>query len=157
MNGFKLYVSNTTTIPPDGHLCYADSGNDTDLPNITQSIPCYQLGKYVIYYDDVGSKENTKGGYYGPIVELCYVAINGEKRPRLSDGETPKPEGKLYKMSSNDDNIKDQLKTILESMNDIKKGQSSIQKMFENYLVKTELMSSIDDKVKDLKSDIDLQ
>ncbi|CAC5389215.1 KCTD1_15 [Mytilus coruscus] len=55
----------------------------------------------------------------------------GEKRPRLSDGENPKPEGKLYKMSSNDDNIKDQLKIILESMNDTKKGLSSTQKMFE--------------------------
>lgn len=83
----------------------------------------------------------------------------GEKRPRLSDGETPKPEGKLYKMSSDDDDIKTQFKTIIESMNDIKKGQSSMQKMFESKLdkMKTELMSSIDDKVKVLKSDIDLQ
>ncbi|CAC5383463.1 PLXNA [Mytilus coruscus] len=71
MSGFKLYVSNTSTIPPDGYLCYEDSGNDTNLPNITQSIPCYQLGQYVIYYDTKG--DNTSG----PIIELCYVAING--------------------------------------------------------------------------------
>ncbi|CAG2246636.1 unnamed protein product [Mytilus edulis] len=71
MSGFKLYVTNTSTIPPDGHLCYADSGNVTDFPDITQSIPCYQLGQYVIYYDSTGD------GDKGPIVELCYVAING--------------------------------------------------------------------------------
>lgn len=72
MRGFKLYVSNTTTIPPDGYLCYEDLS--TSEPNVIQKIPCYQLGKYVIYYDDIGSKEIDT---YGPIVELCYVAING--------------------------------------------------------------------------------
>ncbi|XP_052087399.1 uncharacterized protein LOC127724469 [Mytilus californianus] len=73
MNGFKLYVTNTSTIPPDGYLCYEDP--DPGLPNLTQTIPCNQLGKYVIYYDDKGTDE---GKYvYGPIIELCYVAING--------------------------------------------------------------------------------
>ncbi|CAC5418182.1 MEGF10_11 [Mytilus coruscus] len=72
MDGFKLYVTNISTIPPDGYLCYEDT--DQDLPNITQTIPCNKLGKYVIYYDAEGSmaKDNQ-----GPIVELCYVAING--------------------------------------------------------------------------------
>ncbi|CAG2229407.1 unnamed protein product [Mytilus edulis] len=67
MDGFKLYVTNTSTIPPVGFLCYEDGPG---LPDITQTIPCNQLGKYVIYYDDKG--DDT----YGPIVELCYVAIN---------------------------------------------------------------------------------
>lgn len=69
MDGFKLYVTNTSTIPPDGYLCYEDP--DPGLPNITQTIPCNQLGKYIIYYDDKGEKD------FGPLVELCYVAING--------------------------------------------------------------------------------
>ncbi|VDI38537.1 Hypothetical predicted protein [Mytilus galloprovincialis] len=69
MDGFKLYVTNTSTVPPDGYLCYEDP--DPGFPNITQTIPCFQFGKYVIYYD-------TKGdGTYGPLVELCYVAIYG--------------------------------------------------------------------------------
>ncbi|XP_063443559.1 uncharacterized protein LOC134724462 isoform X4 [Mytilus trossulus] len=68
MDGFKLYVTNSTTIPPDGYLCYADP--DPGLPNITQTIPCNELGKYVIYYDNKGS------GGDGPLIELCYVAIN---------------------------------------------------------------------------------
>ncbi|CAC5377410.1 unnamed protein product [Mytilus coruscus] len=69
MDGFKLYVTNTSTIPPEGYLCYEDP--DPGLPNITQIIPCNQLGKYVIYYDTKGDET------YGPLVELCYVAING--------------------------------------------------------------------------------
>ncbi|CAG2229402.1 unnamed protein product [Mytilus edulis] len=73
MDGFKLYVTNTSTIPPDGYLCYEDPG--PGLPSITQTIPCNQLGKYVIYYDDKGSFHVNRD--IGPIVELCYVAING--------------------------------------------------------------------------------
>ncbi|VDI68389.1 Hypothetical predicted protein [Mytilus galloprovincialis] len=72
MDGFKLYVTNTSTIPPDGYLCYEDGPG---LPSITQTIPCNQLGKYVIYYDDKGSFHVNRD--IGPIVELCYVAING--------------------------------------------------------------------------------
>ncbi|CAG2214263.1 unnamed protein product [Mytilus edulis] len=69
MDGFKLYVTNTSAIPPNGYLCYEDS--DPGLPNITQNIPCYKSGKYVIYYDTTGDE------FFGPVVELCYVAING--------------------------------------------------------------------------------
>ncbi|CAC5417489.1 MEGF10_11 [Mytilus coruscus] len=72
MDGFKLYVTNTSTIPPDGYLCYEDT--DPGLPNITQTIPCNQLGQYVIYYDNTGSVEGKV--VYGPMVELCYIAIN---------------------------------------------------------------------------------
>lgn len=72
MNGFKIFVTNTSTIPPDGYLCYEDP--ETGLPDITQTIPCNYLGKYVIYYDNNGSQPVDKEG---PIVELCYVAING--------------------------------------------------------------------------------
>ncbi|CAC5384280.1 unnamed protein product [Mytilus coruscus] len=95
MDGFKLYVSNTSNIPPAGYLCYEDPDNDTDLPNITQTIPypdndtdlpnitqtipCNQFGDYVIYYDPKGSIEEymNKSYPFQPIVELCYVAING--------------------------------------------------------------------------------
>ncbi|VDI25636.1 Hypothetical predicted protein, partial [Mytilus galloprovincialis] len=76
MSGFKLYVTNTSTIPPDGYLCYEDHySHGGPYPNITQTIPCNQLGKYVIYYDRFGSEEGFL--IYEPIVELCYVAIDG--------------------------------------------------------------------------------
>ncbi|CAC5417488.1 unnamed protein product [Mytilus coruscus] len=74
MDGFKLYVTNTSTIPPDGYLCYEDP--DPGLPNITQTITCNQLGQYIIYYDNKGSEKNSFP-YEGPIVELCYVSIKG--------------------------------------------------------------------------------
>lgn len=70
LNGFKLYVTNSSNIPPEGYLCYADP-YPSPLPKIIQSIPCHNLGKYVIYYDTTGTTP------YGPIIELCYVAING--------------------------------------------------------------------------------
>lgn len=75
MDGFKIYVTNTTLIPPFGYLCYEDPEPDFDLPDITQKIFCNQLGKYVIHYDTKGSDEGNSEP--GPIVELCYVAIKG--------------------------------------------------------------------------------
>ncbi|CAC5417493.1 unnamed protein product [Mytilus coruscus] len=78
MDGFALYVTNTSTIPPDGYLCYEDP--DPGLPNITQTIPCNELGKYVIYYNNKGSNDGSSVN--GPIVELCYVAINGCQKSR---------------------------------------------------------------------------
>ncbi|XP_071129381.1 uncharacterized protein [Mytilus edulis] len=72
MDGFKVYVTNTSTIPPNGHLCHKDGPG---LPITTQTIPCNQLGQYVIYYDTKGSVQD--GVSFGPIIELCYVAING--------------------------------------------------------------------------------
>lgn len=74
MDGFKLYITNTSTIPPTSYLCYEDP--DPGLPSTTQTISCNQLGQYVIYYDDkvdALDKTNNKGC----IIELCYVSING--------------------------------------------------------------------------------
>ncbi|CAG2245818.1 unnamed protein product [Mytilus edulis] len=76
MDGFKVYVTNTSTLPPDGYLCYEDPFSPRGpYPNITQTIPCNQLGQYVIYYDQYGSDETPN--IIEPVVELCYVAING--------------------------------------------------------------------------------
>lgn len=74
MDGFKLCVTNTSTTPPDSDACYEDPG--PGLPNIIQTISWNKLGKYVIYYDDKGSQQ-TKTRYDSPVIELCYVAING--------------------------------------------------------------------------------
>ncbi|CAG2203352.1 unnamed protein product [Mytilus edulis] len=76
MNGFKLYLSNTSIIPPEGpegYLCYNDT--EPGLPNITQTISCNHLGQYVIYYQD--SKGSLIGNKSYNIIELCYVAIHG--------------------------------------------------------------------------------
>ncbi|XP_071129446.1 uncharacterized protein [Mytilus edulis] len=70
MDGFKLYVTNSSTIPPDGYLCYED-GPGLPNPSTTMTIQCRQLGTYIIYYDNTGDYQ------FGPIIELCYVAITG--------------------------------------------------------------------------------
>ncbi|CAG2194765.1 PTPRT [Mytilus edulis] len=71
MDGFKLFISNTSTTPPSASdLCYHDPPGDP-YPKITLTISCYQLGQYVIYYDDVVGHDG-----HGSIIELCYVAIN---------------------------------------------------------------------------------
>ncbi|VDI06037.1 Hypothetical predicted protein, partial [Mytilus galloprovincialis] len=107
MDGFKLYVTNSSTIPPDGYLCYEDP--DPGLPNITQNIPCNQLGQYVIYYDSKGSQENETF-YIGPIIELCYVAINDN----IASGGlvTQFPTGSQTASLANDGNTKSCSKTI---------------------------------------------
>lgn len=74
MDGFKLCVTNTSNIPPDSDSCYEDPG--PGFPNITQTVSWNKLGNYVIYYDDKGSTE-ISGRYDGPVIELCYIAING--------------------------------------------------------------------------------
>ncbi|VDH90184.1 receptor-type tyrosine-protein phosphatase A [Mytilus galloprovincialis] len=74
MDGFKLYITNTSTIPPTSYLCYEDP--DPGLPSTTQTISCNQLGQYVIYYDDKVDKKD-KTDKKGSIIELCYVSING--------------------------------------------------------------------------------
>ncbi|XP_076111595.1 uncharacterized protein LOC143079627 [Mytilus galloprovincialis] len=72
MDGFKLYISNASTIPPpDYDLCYKDP-QGLPYPEVTQTISCYQLGQYVIYYDDI-----VASGDHASFIELCYVAING--------------------------------------------------------------------------------
>lgn len=70
MKGFKLYISNTSTIA-SGYLCYEDTSKG--LPKIIQNITCNQLGKYVVYYDDVPGPRDR-----GSIIELCYVSIDGK-------------------------------------------------------------------------------
>lgn len=78
MKGFKLYISNTSAIQHDSYLCYEDPVDDTE-PNITQNIPCNQLGQYVIYYDNIPSDDDK-----GSVIELCYVAINGKLIQNMS-------------------------------------------------------------------------
>lgn len=73
MDGFQLYVTNTSNIPPHGYRCYEDP--HPGFPDITQTISCNQIGNYVIYFDNKGSDEGSS--VPGAIIELCYVAING--------------------------------------------------------------------------------
>ncbi|VDI84209.1 Hypothetical predicted protein [Mytilus galloprovincialis] len=79
MDGFKLYVTNSSTIPPDGYLCY-ESVPGPPFPSTTLTKQCRQLGKYIIYYDNTGDYQ------FGPIIELCYVAITGCRKGMWGTG-----------------------------------------------------------------------
>lgn len=73
MDGFKLYVSNTSTTPPSANdLCYKDAPGYL-YTDVLKTISCYQLGQYVIYYDDTVDRIDN-----GSVIELCYVSINGK-------------------------------------------------------------------------------
>lgn len=74
MDGYQLFVSNSSTIPPNGDLCHKDD-QGKPYPDITQTIPCNQHGQYVIYYDEKGSDEGSL--IHEAVVELCYVSIIG--------------------------------------------------------------------------------
>ncbi|XP_063418249.1 plexin-B2-like [Mytilus trossulus] len=75
MHGFELYLSNSSSIPPEGpkgYLCYKDL--EPGPPNISQTIPCNHLGQYVIYFDRKGSVKRNESF---SVIELCYVGIHG--------------------------------------------------------------------------------
>ncbi|CAG2255730.1 unnamed protein product [Mytilus edulis] len=103
MHGFKLYVTNTSRIPPDGYLCYADP--DFGSPDIRQTIPCNQIGKYVIYYDTKGTVhdeiiyvDNGHGKLFQNILRGCppshFGHVCNESCPRNCQGPCDLETGK---------------------------------------------------------------
>lgn len=81
----------------------------------------------------------------------------GTKRGHSSSGDTEYPSVKEIKMATNSE--EDKLDRILRSMDDLKKGQEAIRKTFDSKLEKLrhELVSSVDEKIKAVKTDIDLE
>lgn len=93
---------------------------------------------------------------------------DGEKRRMSSDGQTPKPSSKMFKMAgvNNDPKGKDfeskmidKMTLIAESVSDLQKGQRELRSSFDSKLDKfrKEFMTSIEDKFKAMKSDFDLE
>lgn len=74
MAGFSLYVSNTTS-KDQGHCCYKD--NSMGNPSVDQEIPCFILGRYVLYYNERSPTNNPS--YLSPYAynELCEVEVYG--------------------------------------------------------------------------------
>lgn len=62
-----------------------------------------------------------------------------EKRPRMSDGETPEPEGKGVKMASDtesDSEIKNKLNMLTDFIKDLKKGRPVCKRFSKIILIK---------------------
>ena len=84
------------------------------------------------------------------------------KRSRSSEGETPRPDSKSTKMAANSQTVSDDLKTqilsIAKSVQEIKDGQDGLKRTLESKIdrLRNDVLSTIDEKIKALKSDIDL-
>ena len=83
------------------------------------------------------------------------------KRSRSSEGETPRPENKQSKMADNvvvSGDLKTQLSVLIESVKEIKEGQDGLKRMVESKIdkLRSDVLSTIDEKIRALKSDIDL-
>ena len=90
------------------------------------------------------------------------------KRRLSSDGKTPKPDSKSVKMAdktkggskeNTESTVSDRLLIIAEAVNKLQEGQHSLQSLLESKLDKfrNDFISSIDEKFKAMRSDIDLE
>lgn len=92
---------------------------------------------------------------------------NDGKRRRSSDGKTPRPSTKTVKMadietglsSGTGSGLVDKMTVIAEAVQELQKGQQSLQSMVESKLdkFKNDFLANIDNKFKAMKSDIDLE
>ena len=90
----------------------------------------------------------------------------GERRRLSSDGQSPKPPSKMFKMAGENDwpndkdsNDFDKMTMIADAVSNLQKGQKELRSSFNKILDKfrNEFMASIDDKFKAMKSDFDLE
>ena len=90
----------------------------------------------------------------------------GERRRLSSDGQSPKPPSKMFKMAGENDwpndkdsNDFDKMTMIADAVSNLQKGQKELPSSFDKKLDKfrNEFMASIDDKFKAMKSDCDLE
>ena len=82
-----------------------------------------------------------------------------QKRSRSSEGETPRPDCKQTKMAEKvSDELRAQISLIATSVKEIKDGQDSMKRMVESKIdkLRSDVLSTIDEKIRVLKSDLDL-
>ena len=97
---------------------------------------------------------------------MSVTPVTREKRERESPGTTS-PLYKQTKMADSDTDMSpsaqssynDRLDKMMELLTSLKKGQESLQKVFDSKIEKLrrDVLSTIDDKIKSVKVDIDLQ
>ena len=93
---------------------------------------------------------------------MSHTAKTVSKRSRSSEGETPRPDSKSTKMAANEQTVSDDLKTqmisIAKSIQEIKDGQDGLKRTLESKIdrLRNDVLSTIDEKIKALKTDIDL-
>ena len=92
---------------------------------------------------------------------MSYTPVSREIQDRDSPGVTsPLPkQSKMTDNSSNRPQDNDRLDKTMDLLESLKKGQESLQKTFDSKLEKlrNDVLSTIDDKIKSLKVDMNLQ
>lgn len=93
--------------------------------------------------------------------------LDGEKQRKSSNGQTPKPSSKVYKMTgvNNDTKGKDSESKMIDKMTlitesvSLQKGQIELRSSFNRKLDKCrkEFMTRIKDKFEAIKSDFDIE
>ena len=81
-----------------------------------------------------------------------------QKRSRSSEGETLRPDCKQTKMAEKvSDELRAQISLIATSVKEIKDGQDSMKRMVESKIdkLRSDVLSTIDEKIRVLKSDLD--
>ncbi|XP_069128375.1 multiple epidermal growth factor-like domains protein 10 [Argopecten irradians] len=84
--GYQLYVSNSTTSPQDGVLCFEDMSRTRDEVQMVVTHQCPYVGQYVTVYN---YRNNPKRhGWYDnfAVLELCEVQVWGCTVGRYGDG-----------------------------------------------------------------------
>ncbi|XP_033729633.1 platelet endothelial aggregation receptor 1-like [Pecten maximus] len=84
--GYQLYVSNTTTSPRDGVLCYEDTSSIRSAVKLVATHQCPYIGQYVTMYN---YRNNTpRYSWYSDeaFLELCEVQVFGCQVGRYGEG-----------------------------------------------------------------------
>ncbi|XP_033739255.1 uncharacterized protein LOC117326606 [Pecten maximus] len=84
--GYQLYVSNTTTSPRDGVLCYEDTSSTRRAVQLVVTHMCPYIGQYVTVYN---YRNNTpRYSWYSDeaFLELCEVQVFGCQVGRYGEG-----------------------------------------------------------------------
>ncbi|XP_069128362.1 protein eyes shut homolog [Argopecten irradians] len=75
--GYHLYVSNTTSTPQDGTLCYVDTSSTIDEVQLVVTHQCPFVGRYVTVYNYRTEPWRQTWYYEFAILELCEVQVWG--------------------------------------------------------------------------------
>ncbi|XP_069128446.1 scavenger receptor class F member 1-like [Argopecten irradians] len=74
--GYKLYVSNTTSSPQNGDLCYEDTSSILAAVQLNKIQQCPYVGRYVTVYNYRNDPKRYSWYSDNAVLELCEVKVN---------------------------------------------------------------------------------
>ncbi|XP_069128361.1 uncharacterized protein [Argopecten irradians] len=75
--GYHLYISNTTSTPQDGTLCYVDTSSTIDEVQLVVTHQCPFVGRYVTVYNYRTEPLRQSWYYQYALLELCELQVWG--------------------------------------------------------------------------------